>query len=137
MSLRAGAQDLVSVAVVGAHLSGCPLNGELRDLGGRLLETTTTAADYGLYALTESNPAKPGLLRRDNGNGHAIEVEIWTLSIEAFGRFTASVPAPLSIGTIVLADGRHVKGFLVEAAAVVGARDISAHGGWRAYLATQ
>jgi allophanate hydrolase len=135
LSPHAAAQELVNVAVVGAHLSGCPLNGELRDLGARLLETTTTAADYALYALAQSAPAKPGLLRRDAGQGHAIEVEIWALSIEAFGRFTASVPPPLSIGTILLADGRHVKGFLVEVAAIADARDISAYGGWRAYLA--
>jgi allophanate hydrolase len=135
--LTHAAQELVSVAVVGAHLSGCPLNGELRGLGARLVETTTTAADYALYVLTQSAPAKPGLLRRDRGKGHAIEVEIWALSIEAFGRFAASVPLPLTIGTILLADGRRVKGFLVEAAATADAEDISAHGGWRAYLAAQ
>ena len=52
-----------------------------------------------------------------------------------FGRFVAAVPAPLSIGTLILADGRMVKGFLVEAEAVTGARDISEFGGWRAFLA--
>jgi allophanate hydrolase len=125
----------VAVAVVGAHLSGMPLNDELRALGGRLLETTTTAPDYRLYALSGTTPPKPGLLRAAKGEGAAIELEVWALSMEAFGRFVAAVPAPLSIGTVTLADGRTAKGFLVEAQAVVGAHDISSFGGWRAFIA--
>jgi allophanate hydrolase len=124
----------IAIAVVGAHLSGMPLNGELRALGARLLETTSTARDYRLYALAGATPPKPGLLRIANGKGTAIEVEVWALSIEAFGRFVAAVPPPLSIGTITLAGGRTAKGFLVEAQAVTGSRDISNFGGWRAYM---
>ena len=124
-----------AVAVVGAHLSGLPLNGELRALGGRLLETAKTAPDYRLYALADTTPPKPGLLRVDSGKGVGVEVEVWALSLEAFGRFADAVPAPLSIGTVTLADGRAVKCFLVEAVATAGARDISSFGGWRAYLA--
>ena len=131
------AQGEIAVAVVGAHLSGLPLNGELRALGGRLLEVAETAPDYRLYALTGTTPAKPGLLRVESGKGHPIAVEVWALSTGAFGGFAAAVPAPLSIGTVALANGRMVKGFLVEAAAVIGAQDISAYGGWRAYLATK
>jgi allophanate hydrolase len=125
----------IAIAVVGAHLSGMPLNGELRALGGRLLETTTTARDYRLYALAGSTPPKPGLLRIAKAEGAAIELEVWALSTESFGSFVAAVPAPLSIGTITLADGRTAKGFLVEAQAVVGGHDISHYGGWRAFMA--
>jgi allophanate hydrolase len=127
----------VAVAVVGAHLSGLPLNGELRSLGGRLLEVAKSAPDYRLYSLTGTMPPKPGLLRMDRGKGAAIEVEIWGLSTEAFGRLVAAVPMPLSIGTIKLSDGRSVNGFLVEPAATVGARDISSFGSWRAFLASE
>jgi allophanate hydrolase len=126
--------DEVALAVVGAHLSGMPLNGELRAHGARFLEGTVTAADYRLYALAAARPSKPGLLRVTHG-GAAIEVELWALPVEAFGRLVAGVPPPLSIGTIALADGREVKGFLVEAEAIAGAPDISRFGGWRAYLA--
>jgi allophanate hydrolase len=129
------AQGEVAVAVVGAHLSGLPLNGELRELGGRLLQTTTTAADYRLYALAGGAVAKPGLLRVAQGQGAAIAVEVWALPAASFGGFVDAVPPPLSIGTIALHDGRAVKGFLVEAAATAGARDISDFGGWRAFLA--
>ena len=124
----------VPIAVVGAHLSGMPLNGELRAAGGRLLESTTTAPHYRLYALAGTKPAKPGLLRVKNGAGTAIQVEVWALSESAFGRFVAAVPPPLSIGTLELEGDRAVKGFLVEAEAIDGARDISSFGGWRAFM---
>jgi allophanate hydrolase len=127
----------IAIAVVGAHLAGMPLNGELKALGARLLEATHTAADYRLYALAGTHPAKPGLLRVAPGSGAAIEIEIWALPAEHFGRFVAAVPAPLAIGTIRLADGRGVQGFLVETEALAGARDISSFGGWRAFLAAQ
>jgi allophanate hydrolase len=127
----------VAVAVVGAHLSGLPLNGELRTLGGRLLEAARSAPDYRLYALAGTKPPKPGLLRVDGGKGAAIEVEVWGLPTEAFGRLVTSVPMPLSIGTIKLSDGRRVKGFLVEAAATIDARDISSFGSWRTFLASE
>jgi allophanate hydrolase len=127
----------IAIAVVGAHLSGMPLNSELRDLGARFLERISTAANYRLYVLADTRPPKPGLLRVATGQGAAIEVEIWGLRTEEFGRFVAAVPSPLSIGTIELADGRTAKGFLVEAAAVADARDISSFGGWRAFLAAE
>ncbi|MGJ5022922.1 allophanate hydrolase [Bradyrhizobium oligotrophicum] len=126
--------DEIAIVVVGAHLSGMALNHELTSLGGRLLEATTTAPDYKLYALS-TTPPKPGMLRIDDGKGSAMAVEIWALSAAGFGQFVNLVPPPLSIGTIRLADGRTAKGFLVEPAALDGARDISEFGGWRAYMA--
>jgi allophanate hydrolase len=131
--LRASAGEDLAIAVVGAHLSGMALNSELKALGGRLVEAALTAPDYQLYALATA-PPKPGMLRVEPGKGAAIELEVWALSATAFGQFIAAIPPPLSIGTIKLSDGRGVKGFLVEAAGVDGARDISGFGGWRAYM---
>jgi allophanate hydrolase len=131
------AEGDVSIAVVGAHLSGMPLNGELRSVGARLIERTATAPHYRLYALPGTRPPKPGLLRVKNGAGAAIEIEVWSMSESAFGRFVAAVPPPLSIGTLDVGNGRGVKGFLVEAEAVAGARDISSFGGWRAFMAQE
>jgi allophanate hydrolase len=127
----------IPLAVVGAHLSGMPLNGELRAAGARLVERAATAPHYRLYALAGTRPPKPGLLRVKNGAGTAVELEVWALSEAAFGRFVAAVPPPLSIGTLELGDGRTVTGFLVEAEAIVGARDISTFGGWRAFMAQE
>jgi allophanate hydrolase len=122
----------VGVAVVGAHMSGMPLNGELKALGARFLTATTTAPDYRLFALDDG--ARPGLLRAEAGTGAAIEVELWTLTMAAFGHLVASVAPPLSIGTIRLRDGKLIKGFLAEAEGVRAARDITALGGWRAFV---
>jgi allophanate hydrolase len=124
----------IALAVVGTHMSGMPLNGELVAQGARLIDQATTAPDYRLFAL-DGTPPRPGLLRVTSGAGASIALETWALSPEAFGAFVASVPSPLSIGTITLRDGRKVKGFLVEAQGVADAHDISEFGGWRAYLA--
>jgi allophanate hydrolase len=126
--------DEIAIAVVGAHLSGMVLNGELKALGGRLLEQARTAPDYKLYAL-DTTPPKPGMLRVAAGAGSSIELEVWALPAAAFGKFVAAIPPPLSIGTVRLADGRGVKGFIVEPADIAGARDISAFNGWRAFVA--
>ena len=123
----------VTLAVVGAHLSGQPLNGQLTERGAKLLETTRTAAGYRLYALPNASPAKPGLVFDGTGPG-AVEVELWDMDEAAFGSFVAMVPAPLSIGTLALVDGRTVKGFLCEGHAVRGAEDITKFGGWRGWL---
>lgn len=129
-------QDDIPIAVVGAHLSGMPLNHELTALDARFIGTAATTADYRLFAL-DTRPPKPGLIRVAPGDGASIAVEIWALSAEGFGRFTAGVPSPLSIGSLQLEDGRSVKGFLVEAEAVRDARDISTFGGWRAFMASR
>jgi allophanate hydrolase len=125
-----------TIAVIGAHLSGMPLNGELRDLNARFVEQTETAPDYRLYALSGTVPAKPGMLRVASGQGASIDLEIWAMSAESFGRFVASIPSPLGIGTIRLQDGRQIQGFLVEPEAINGARDISGFRGWRAFVAS-
>jgi allophanate hydrolase len=132
----ATASGEIAIAVAGAHLSGMPLNGELKTLGGRFLERAKTAPNYRMYLLDGGTP-KPGLLRASPRKGVAVELELWALPAEAFGRFVASVPPPLSIGTLALEDGRSVKGFLVEAEAVSQARDISEFGGWREFVARE
>jgi allophanate hydrolase len=133
--LPAPSADTIALAVVGAHLSGMPLNHELRNHGAAFVTAAATAPDYRLYALPGTTPPKPGLLRVGRGAGAAIAVEVWAMTADAFGRFTAAVPEPLSIGSLRLADGSNVKGFLVEAEAVKGARDISSFGGWRDFMA--
>jgi allophanate hydrolase len=127
----------IPLAVVGAHLSGMALNGELRLRNARFVEETTTTDDYRLYALTGVTPPKPGLLRVADGEGAAITVEVWALSPAEFGRFVGDIPPPMSIGTVRLADGGSAKGFLVEARAIDGARDISSFGGWRAFVGSK
>lgn len=124
----------VRVAVCGAHLSGLPLNHQLTSRGARLVCTTTSSPDYKLYALPGGPPFRPGMVRVTSG-GAAIAVEVWELPVREFGSFVAGIPAPLGIGTLTLADGSSVQGFVCEAHAVADARDITSFGGWRTYLA--
>ena len=124
----------MKLAVVGAHLSGLPLNHQLVERGAALVRTTWTAPWYRLYALPNTTPPKPGLLRVAGDMGPGIEVEVWEMETAAFGSFVEAIPPPLGIGTIDLEDGEQVKGFLVESYAVNGARDITCFGGWRNFL---
>ncbi len=124
----------IALAVVGAHLTGQPLNGQLTSLGARLLRTAQTNDSYRLHALAGTVPPKPGLVRGGSGTGAAIEVEVWALTPAAFGTLVAAIPMPLGIGTVQLADGSSVKGFICEPAALAGAKDITEFGGWRAFL---
>jgi allophanate hydrolase len=128
-------EPTLRLAVVGAHLSGLPLNGQLLERGATLRERTRTKPAYRLYALPDTQPPKPGLKRCTEG-GSAIELEVWDLPLAQVGSFLALVPAPLCLGSLELADGSVVHGFLCEAHALTKARDISHFGGWRAYVAS-
>jgi allophanate hydrolase len=133
--LRMSDLPLVRLSVVGAHLSGQPLNHQLTSRGARLVRKCRTAADYKLFALATTKPAKPGLVRAPGFVGPGIETEVWEMNYSAFGEFVAEVPAPMGIGTVTLEDGSSVKGFLCETAALSGSPDVTSFGGWRAYLA--
>ncbi len=122
------------VAVLGAHLQGEALNGELVALGARFRRAARTAPDYRLYALPDGK--RPGLVRHP-GAGAAVALEIWDIPTPAIGAFLAGIAAPLGLGRIALEDGGEVTGFLCEACAVAGARDITEFGGWRAWRASQ
>ncbi|WP_162286077.1 allophanate hydrolase [Pantoea stewartii] len=126
--------DHVRVAVVGAHLTGMPLNFQLTTRQAVLVEETQTASQYRLFALLEGPIKKPGLMRTEQGA--AITVELWDIPLARFGEFVAEIPAPLGIGNLTLADGRVVKGFICEGAALTGALEITEFGGWRNWLAS-
>ena len=122
------------IAVVGAHLSGMPLNGQLIERGATLREATHTAPAYRLFALPGTVPPKPGLQRVAEG-GAAIAVEVWDVPLRHVGSFLALIPPPLGLGSLQLADGRTVHGFICEGHALAAATDVTHFGGWRAYVA--
>jgi allophanate hydrolase len=125
---------LIEIMVVGAHLTGMPLNHELTGSGGKLEKKCRTAAEYRLFVLPNTAPPKPGLIREPGFAGDGLEVEIWKVTPAAFGRFVHNIPAPLGIGKVTLDDGKVVSGFLCEAYAVEGAQEITHLGGWRTYI---
>lgn len=128
--------DELTIVVAGAHLSGMVLNHELTSRGARLLVAGKTAPGYKLFALP-TTPPKPGLVRAPEFAGEGIDIEIWSLSAENFATFIAALPAPMGIGKVTLADGSVHPGFLCEAYALEGAKDITSFGGWRNYLNPQ
>jgi len=130
-----GKMDTVHLAVVGAHLEGMPLHWQLTSRNARLVAATQTAPTYRLYAMAGTVPPKPALVHDESGA--AIALEVYELGLAEFGSFVTEVPPPLAIGTVTLADGSSVKGFVAEPRALAGAEDITALGGWRAYIARQ
>jgi allophanate hydrolase len=133
----AAAADSLPIAVVGAHLTGMPLNHELTSLGGVMVEASRTDHDYRLYVLPKTTPPKPGLIREPGFVGPGLAIEVWMLPLEGFGRFVAKIPAPLGIGKVTLENGSSVSCFLCEAHAVAGAEEITSLGGWRNYISSK
>ena len=128
-----GKMQTVKLAVVGAHLKDMPLHWQLVSREAQFVGAFETAANYRLYAMADSVPPKPALVH--SGDGGSIAVEVYEMGVAEFGSFVVEVPPPLAIGTIMLADGSSVKGFVAEPRALRGAEDITHLGGWRAYIA--
>jgi allophanate hydrolase len=122
----------IDLVVFGAHLRGQPLNGQLVALGARFAGDVQTSEDYRMVALNTS-PPKPGIVRVDS-DGASLIGERWTISPAGLGRFLAQLPAPMSLGSIVLDDGEQSVGFYCDPVAAAAATDITKYGGWRAYL---
>lgn len=125
--------DRIKLMVCGAHMTGMALNQQLLDLDAELVEATTTAPNYRLYALAGGPPFRPGLVR-DEDNGNRIAVEVWSIAVTQLGKFLSGIPAPLGLGKVQLADGSQVIGFICEPYAIDSATDITAYGGWKNYL---
>ena len=128
-----GKMQTVKLAVVGAHLKDMPLHWQLTSREAKFVGAFETAPTYRLYAMADSVPPKPALVHSDDGA--AIALEVYELGVAEFGSFVVEVPAPLAIGTVTLADGSSVKGFVAEPRALTNAEDITSLGGWRAYIA--
>ncbi|OYY13054.1 MAG: allophanate hydrolase [Rhizobiales bacterium 35-68-8] len=129
---EAGRMDL---CVFGAHLSGMALNGELLELGARPVGPVTTAPLYRMALLKGSVP-RPAVVRVSTG-GASVAGEVWSLPLEGIARLLGRIPSPLGFGRVTLADGSEVQGFLAEAAGTDGCEDITAFGGFRAYMAAR
>jgi allophanate hydrolase len=128
-----GRMQTVKLAVVGAHLKDMPLHWQLTSRDAKFVGAFETAPTYRLYAMADSVPPKPALAH--DADGASISVEVYELGIAEFGSFVVEVPPPLAIGTVTLADGSSVKGFVAEPRALTGAEDITQLGGWRAFIA--
>lgn len=126
-------KDIIEIAVVGAHLQGMSLHSQLTERHAHLIKSCKSAKSYRLFALPNTTPPKPGLVK-SKSNGAAIDLEVYAMPASEVGSFLGLIPAPLGLGNIELDDGTWVKGFICEPYAIEGAKDISDLGGWRAYM---
>ena len=124
--------DELGLFCIGAHMSGLPLNGQVRGFGGRFLRAARTAPSYRLFDLGN----RPGMVRAAGG-GASILGEIWALPAAQIGPFLAVIPPPLGFGRVTLEDGSTMLGFQAESEGVATAPEITERGGWRAHLAAQ
>ena len=132
--MSAAKTDGITIAVCGAHMSGLPLNADFLARGATFFGKARTNADYRFYALPGGPPFRPGLVRVAPGHGAEIALELWSLPLAAFGSFMQSIPSPLGIGTVHLADGGKVLGFICESQAAADAKDITDIADWRRFL---
>ncbi len=128
--------DTISVAVCGAHMTGLPLNHQLTELGATLTKSCKTAKGYRLFEVPDKHPPRPGMIR-DRSVNTQLELEVWTMPIEHFGRFMVQIASPLCIGSVTLEDNTDVYGFLCESDALKEAQEITEYGGWRHFIASK
>ncbi|NLU61432.1 allophanate hydrolase [Rhodococcus sp. HNM0563] len=122
----------VEMAVFGAHLRGQPLHFQLEAIGARFSGRVHTSDAYRLMALNTA-PPKPGLVRHGGGEGAAIAGELFRVSEAGLGRFLSTLPAPMTLTSVELSDGRWVVGFGCTHDASADGLDITEFGGWLAY----
>jgi len=128
--------DPVLVGVVAAHRRGQPLHHELLALGAGFVRTERTAPCYRLLALDSVDVPRGGLVRVAEG-GAEVEIELYRMPVAAVGRLVVGLPAPLAVGRLALTGGGSALGIVCESWVTDTARDVTAHGSWLAYLATQ
>ena len=135
MHTHSNAEPFVRIAVVGAHLKGLPLHHQLIERDCRFVEKTQTSKHYKFFALTNSQPPKPGLVRSVGAQGaSAIEVEIYDMPTSKVGSFFQGISFPLGLGSVELENGTWVKGFVCDAGVVTDSLDITSHRGWRNFI---
>lgn len=123
----------VRLAVNGTLMRGLALNGNLLAVGAMFERETTTTPSYRLWSIDDRHPA---MIRASQG-GAAIAVEVWTVPAAGLATILLGEPPGLAIGKVRLADGEETLGVIAEPTLCEGQREITAFGGWRAYLASR
>ena len=122
----------VLLAVNGTLMRGLALNANLLNAGATFVSDAATAPEYRLWSIDDRHPA----MMRVKVDGHAVALELWDVPAAGLASILMSEPAGLSIGKVVLSDGREVLGVLGEPWLCANRVEITAFGGWRAYVAT-
>ena len=120
------------LAVNGTLMRGLELNGNLVAAGATFVREVRTAPVYRLWSINDRHPA---MVRVASG-GVAVALEVWSVPAAGLAGILLAEPPGLSIGKVRLEDGSEVLGVLGEPILCEGQREITAHGGWRAYVAS-
>lgn len=126
-------ENEILVGVCGAHMQGLPLNWQLTEAGAKFIQMTQTKKGYRLFVLEDKDPIRPGMIY-DTSSEYKIEVEVWSMPVENFGKFMKQIASPLGIGNVFLEDETCVYGFLCESEYLKEAKEISALGSWREFV---
>ena len=113
-------------------MRGLELNANMLDAGATFVSEAATAREYRLWSIDDRHPA----MLRVQAGGYSVAVELWDVPAEGLASILIAEPAGLSIGKVLLSDGREVLGVLGEPWLCANRREISEFGGWRAYAAT-
>ena len=123
----------VKLAVNGTLMRGLELNGNMIDAGATFVREAATVPAYRLWSINDRHPA---MIRVASG-GVSVAVEVWAVSPEGLAQILLQEPPGLCIGKVSLSDGEEVLGVLGEPLLCEGQREITQHGGWRAYIASK
>ena len=122
----------VFLAVNGTLMRGLALNANLLNAGASFVSEAATAPEYRLWSIDDRHPA----MMRVQSGGYSVALELWNVPAAGLASILLAEPAGLSIGKVLLSDGREVLGVLGEPWLCINRREISRFGGWRAYTAT-
>ena len=121
------------LAVNGTLMRGLELNPNLLAVGARFVREDKTGACYRIFSIGDRHPA----MLRTPGAGAQVALELWEVPLDGLARVLLSEPPGLTIGKVLLEDGSVVLGVLGEPFLCEGQREITAYGGWCAYVASQ
>jgi hypothetical protein len=125
--------ERILLAVNGTLMRGLELNPNMLAAGATFVREDKTAACYRIFSIADRHPA----MLRTSGDGTRVALEIWSVPADGVAQILLNEPAGLCIGKVLLDDGSTVLGVLGEPFLCEGHREITAHGGWRAYIAAR
>lgn len=118
------------LAVNGTLMRGLELNPNLLKAGATFVREDATDDCYRLWSIDDRHPA----MLRTTAKGARVALELWDIPLDGLAQVLMQEPPGLAIGKVVLKDKTVVLGVLGEPFLCEGQREITAHGGWRAYL---
>ena len=128
--------DKTLLAVNGTLMRGLELNPNMIAAGATFVREDETEACYRIWSIGDRHPAMQRVSPAAGG-GTRVALELWDVPLAGLASILQNEPPGLSIGKVLLKDGSVVLGVLGEPFLCEGQREITAFGGWRAYMAAK